>query len=114
MFKQVIVVRADLKMSRGKAATQVAHASIGAFRKSSALIKTMWQRDGEKKVVVQAENVSHLLELKKKADSLKLPNAIISDAGLTELEPGTVTCLGIGPAKGDDIDKVTGSLRLLD
>ena len=41
------------------------------------------------------------------------PCSIIQDAGLTQLEPGTITVVAIGPGRTDDIDKITGNLKLL-
>ncbi|MHA1832288.1 MAG: peptidyl-tRNA hydrolase Pth2 [Candidatus Helarchaeota archaeon] len=113
MYKQVIVVREDLKLSPGKLAAQVAHASIGSWRKAGRLAKSLWRLEGEKKVVLKVKNKNELLELTKKAKKLKLPHVLIRDAGLTEIQGGTVTCLGIGPAKEKNINKVTGSLPLL-
>ncbi len=113
MFKQVIVVRKDIKLSKGKAAAQVAHASVGAYRKASRLAKKAWELTGEKKVVLRVQSLEEIMRLKRKADSMKLPNVLIRDAGLTEIKPGTVTTLGIGPARGAKIDKITGSLPLL-
>ncbi len=46
------------------------------------------------------------------ATRLRVPKAMISDAGLTELAPGTTTCIGIGPAPASVIDQITGSLPL--
>ncbi len=112
-YKQVIVVRSDLRMSRGKLAAQVAHASLEAYKRASLRAISEWELQGAKKVVVKAKNLRELLALKRKCERLKLPCALIRDAGKTELRKGTVTCLAIGPAESGRIDKVTGSLPLL-
>jgi len=111
--KQVILVRTDLDMSIGKVAAQCAHGSLSAMRKADKNIITKWEKEGEKKVVLKVSSLDELLEIKKKCDELKIPNALISDAGKTELEPGTITVLGIGPDYSDKIDKVTGNLKML-
>ena len=64
-------------------------------------------------MVVKVRNLKQLEELRDKAVSLNLPWDMITDRGLTELEPGTVTCLAIGPGPEEIIDKVTGDLSLL-
>ena len=110
-MKQVIVVRSDLKLSRGKLAVQCAHASYSAAKKSKETGK--WEKEGQKKIVLKVKDLDELLHLKKKCEELKLPHALISDAGLTEIKKGTITCLGIGPADDARINKVTGSLPLL-
>lgn len=112
-YKQVMVVRKDLKLSKGKLAVQVAHAAIDALERASDSQRGKWKQDGSKKVVVEAPDLKTLLALHRKALSLGLPCALISDAGRTELPPGTVTVLGIGPDAEDRIDEVTGGLKML-
>jgi len=115
-YKQVIAVRTDLGMSRGKIAVQVAHGSLSASenaRVSQQEVWRAWYREGQKKVAVKVSSVEELLELRRMAINHRLPHALIRDAGMTELPPGTITVLGIGPAKAEVIDKVTGDLKLL-
>jgi peptidyl-tRNA hydrolase, PTH2 family len=115
-LKQVIVARTDLGMGKGKLAAQVAHASLAAVEESMGMNKDWyrhWKEQGQPKVVVKAGSESELRELMKVARTMGLPCALIQDAGLTQLEPGTATCLGIGPAPVSMIDKVTGQLKLL-
>ncbi|MFH0816952.1 MAG: peptidyl-tRNA hydrolase Pth2 [Methanobacteriota archaeon] len=111
----VIVVRADLGMSPGKMSAQVAHAAVSCahFAKSKTPKEFGdWYSEGQRKVVLKASGLAELRELERKARSLRLPTALIEDAGMTELPPGTATCLGIGPGPGSLVDKVTGSLPL--
>lgn len=114
--KQVIVVRMDLKMGKGKLAAQVAHASLGAAeagqRKKSNWYGA-WHDQGQETVVVKAAGEADLEELQKRAGALGLPVCLIHDMGLTQVAPGTVTCLGIGPGPAELVDKVTGNLKLL-
>jgi len=113
MYKQVIAVRKDLKLGKGKLAVQVAHASLESYKKSSPDSRSEWESEGSKKVVVKAEGLKELIELQRKAKSLGLPCSLIRDAGKTQLEPGTVTALGIGPDSEERIDRVTGGLKIL-
>lgn len=115
-YKQVIVVRADLSMSKGKTAAQVAHASIGSAEKAREHAEdwfNAWWREGQKKVVVKVEDERELYELYEQAKATGLPCYVVNDAGLTELPRGTTTTLGIGPAPNEKMDKVTGHLKLL-
>ncbi|MEM5793161.1 MAG: aminoacyl-tRNA hydrolase [Candidatus Aenigmatarchaeota archaeon] len=113
MIKQVIVIRNDLGMSLGKICAQACHASIGSFEKTPEDIKNRWKLGGQKKVILQVNSRKEIIELHKKAKSLKVPCFLVKDAGLTELKPGTITALGIGPEKEEKINKITGSLKLL-
>ncbi len=115
-YKQVIVLRTDLKMSKGKIAAQAGHAAVSAAekaRKKNLGWWNAWMEEGQCKIAVRAESEEELLELEMKAKELKLPSILVIDRGLTELSPGTITCLGIGPAPSSQIDKVTGKLSLL-
>ena len=113
MYKQVIVVRSDLKMSKGKLAAQVSHAAVDASHNVDNKVVSKWRSEGQKKVVLKAKNEEELLGLKEKCSKLKIKCSLIKDAGRTELDPGTITALGIGPDEEDRINKVTGSLKLL-
>jgi PTH2 family peptidyl-tRNA hydrolase len=115
-IKQVIVARTDLKMGKGKLAAQVAHAALAAADESRGMRNdwfSEWRRQGGAKVVVKGSGEEELLELFKKARSMGLPSSLIQDAGRTQLEPGTVTCLAVGPAPVGLVDAVTGKLKLL-
>ena len=115
-YKQVIAVRTDLGMSRGKIAVQVAHGSVSSAEQARVLKQDIWKawlREGQKKVAVKVSSDEDLIDLRRKAVSHSLPHALIRDAGMTELPPGTITVLGIGPAKAEIIDEVTGDLKLL-
>lgn len=124
--KQVIVVRKDLDMTKGKTAAQVAHASLGAVlqaekqRDRKSLILTMdedleaWLSGPFAKIVLACNSLEELLELQNKSRGAGIRTCLITDAGRTEFKGvPTVTCLAIGPAKVDKIDKITSSLKLL-
>lgn len=112
-YKQVIVIREDLKLSKGKIAVQVAHAAIEAYLKAEEKIQEAWRSEGQKKVVLKVGSLSELLDLKARAENLGFACALIADAGLTEVPPGTITALGIGPEKAEKLDALTGNLKLL-
>jgi PTH2 family peptidyl-tRNA hydrolase len=115
-YKQVIVVRNDLKMSRGKIAAQAGHAAVSAAEEARRFHSTWWKawlNEGQCKIAVKVRSENELLRLEEEAKELDLPSALICDRGLTELPPDTVTCLGIGPAPSEKVDKITGKLALL-
>lgn len=115
-YKQVIAVRTDLAMSKGKMAVQVAHGSVSAAERVRVTHQDKWKawfREGQKKVAVKVASEEELLELRRIAVDLGVSFALIRDAGMTELPPGTITVIAIGPAEAEKIDKVTGDLKLL-
>lgn len=127
--KQVIVVRRDLNMRKGKMCAQVAHASSRGMAFAILAIKGMsdptltsphieaflsWMTDGlSTKIVVGVDSKKELLELERIAEEAGLPTNLVKDAGLTEFKEPTYTALAIGPAWPDLIDPVTGELSLL-
>jgi PTH2 family peptidyl-tRNA hydrolase len=114
-IKQVIVVRTDLEMGKGKIAAQVGHACVlGAenVRRSNHDWFDEWWK-GQEKIVVKVTSLKELENVKKHAIDLNLPWSEVTDAGHTQIEPGTTTCISIGPAPSELVDKITGNLKLL-
>jgi peptidyl-tRNA hydrolase, PTH2 family len=115
-FKQVIVVRRDVKMGTGKIAVQVAHAAVMGAEKAKAHKREWfesWFEAGQAKVVVKVKSMEELMEVRKRAEELYLPVVQVQDSGLTQIRPGTITCIGIGPAPSELVGKVTNKLKLL-
>jgi len=114
-YKQIILVRTDIKMSCGKICAQVAHASLGASekaRKEKSRWYIAWKMEGQKKVVLETSGEDEMFDFCKHAKKGGISSYLVNDAGLTELSPGTLTTLGIGPAPNELIDKITGDLKL--
>ena len=129
--KQVIIVRKDLKMRLGKSCAQASHASMLGllnfmsktdkgdkailnldYDKSSAIGE--WLEGSFTKICLACNSEEELDELYNKAKSLGLPVVMIIDNGLTEFNGvKTKTCIAIGPALKEDIDKVTSYLTPL-
>ncbi|ODM91330.1 putative peptidyl-tRNA hydrolase 2 [Orchesella cincta] len=115
--KMVFVVRTDLGMGKGKIAAQCCHAAVMCYQKAMVMDTAnldLWEATGAAKICLKADgNETNLLELKKKARDLEIMNAVVRDAGHTQVDPGTITVLGLGPAPVTELDKVTGHLKLL-
>lgn len=114
-FKQAIVIRSDLQMSKGKIAAQSAHASLEAAEKTHSQEPewySEWKTSGQAKIVLKIGSEKELLDLFERAKK-KIPSALITDAGRTQTEPGTKTCIAIGPAPEDLVDGFTKNLKLL-
>lgn len=103
-------------MGKGKIAVQVGHATLTVAEETRRRHPDWWKQwfnEGQCKVVVRVNSESDLQELRRKAEELGLAAAIIHDSGLTQVSPGTPTCVGIGPAPAELVDKITGDLPLL-
>ena len=117
-MKMTVCVRKDIAMSVGKIASQVAHACLQLatnLEKNSSrkqLVKKWQEESNEKIVVLECSSFESMLSLQSKASELGVPFAPIADAGRTEVTPGTITCIAIGPNYEHIIDKITGHLKL--
>lgn len=107
------MVRTDLDLGKGKLAVQVAHASVESFLRTPEKDRKKWLQENQKKVVLKVGDEEQLTAVYEKARRAGLPSALIQDAGLTQIPPGTKTTVGIGPAEEGEIDKITGELALL-
>jgi PTH2 family peptidyl-tRNA hydrolase len=116
-YKMVIVVRTDLNMSLGKVSAQVGHAVLGAYKLSlqNDLTKTNnWENfSGQAKIVLGVSSKEELFDIQNKAREAGLVTCLIHDAGRTQVAPNTPTCCAIGPDLVENIDKITGKLKLL-
>lgn len=136
MVKQVIVMRKDLGMRKGKMVAQGAHASLGVFldlmtKSQSAMedvmginIRKLMVKDGSAmeqwmdgsftKICLSCDSEEELIELQRLAWEDGIPSKLITDSGKTEFNGvPTKTCVAIGPDYAEKIDKITGHLKLL-
>lgn len=130
-IKQVIVWRNDLRVRKGKMAAQCSHASMIPILKEmkketfdDGSVRTLelkkkdpmehWLSNSFAKIVLKCSSEEELLNLYKQAEDAGLPCGLVIDAGRTEFKGvPTRTCIAIGPAKSEDIDKITGKLGLM-
>ncbi|KAK4528897.1 hypothetical protein GAYE_SCF66G6845 [Galdieria yellowstonensis] len=114
--KLVLCVRSDLKMGKGKIAAQCGHATLGAYQdtlRTNPGYLWKWEADGQPKIALSVSSLQEMKSLEKKATSLGIVAHTVIDAGKTQVAPGSVTVLSLGPAPVSLIDKVTGHLKLL-
>ncbi|PPD54337.1 MAG: aminoacyl-tRNA hydrolase [Methylotenera sp.] len=128
--KQVIVVRKDLNMRRGKQIAQGAHASMKAILSEGCFMQSLqhselvipltrpelqeWLEGRFTKVCVSVDSEQELLDIYQQAKDAGLICSLITDAGLTEFNGvPTNTVVAVGPAYPDDVNKITGHLKLL-
>jgi PTH2 family peptidyl-tRNA hydrolase len=145
--KQIIVMRSDLNMRKGKMIAQGAHASMGAIlpyvrmrptrlsddtpenadNNAARITRARWNADARryeaveawlagsfKKVCVRADSEDELLAVHDLAEDAGLITCLITDSGLTEFGGvPTITCCAIGPDLPENLDPITGELRLL-
>lgn len=115
-YKLVVLVRNDLKMGKGKIAAQVGHASVEAAlyaEKKNKRAFDAWMSSGQAKIVLRVDSLDELLEFGRIAKGNGIHVTSIVDAGRTQIEPGSMTCIALGPAPIGELDKITGELKML-
>jgi len=100
-------------MGKGKLAAQACHASIESYKRTPKEKIKKWEKEGSKKIILKVKNLEELIKVYETAKKKKIPHYLVRDAGHTQLPPGTITALGIGPDNDKKIDKITGHLKLL-
>jgi peptidyl-tRNA hydrolase, PTH2 family len=112
----VLVIRGELRLTAGKAAVQIAHAAVMLVESANARRRSeldAWRSQGQKKIALLASTLEELERIERAARAREIPTVWVRDAGLTEVPPGTITCLGLGPTLSANVDPVTGELPLL-
>lgn len=119
-IKQVIVMRTDLNMRKGKMVVQGAHATLmvnGLWLQMTPEQRLIYQEwltsNGMKKICVGVSSLEELDDVCFEAGEAGILYARVRDAGLTEFSEPTITCAAIGPGPSEEIDKITGHLKLL-
>lgn len=118
--RMALIVRTDLGMGKGKAAAQCAHAALGCYRlmeldgaeSQNLTMLKRWERTGQAKITLQVKSKEDMDLLYARAISLNINAYIVHDAGRTQIEAGSATVLGLGPAPKVVMDQVTGELKL--
>lgn len=112
-LKQTIIVRADLKLPRGKMAAQASHAAVEATLRSEKDVVKEWRNVGMAKIVLKVADEKELLKYNQLAKEEGLVTAVITDAGRTVIAPGTRTCTAVGPAEEEELDALFSELKLM-
>ena len=112
----IFCVRQDLKMGAGKMCSQCGHAAIGLYKQ--AIIKYQkelkeWEKNGCAKIALKVHSENELLRIEKEARDIGLNTFIFTDIGRTQVEPNTITVMGIGPASSQELKPIIGYLKLL-
>ncbi|RJU95223.1 MAG: peptidyl-tRNA hydrolase [Candidatus Poseidoniales archaeon] len=115
-LKMVFVVNHELKMGKGKIAAQVAHAAVKATLacgEQDPSLLDAWFKTGQKKICVKGDSAHHLDQLSSDAKKNGILVNKIHDAGHTQIPAGSFTVLALGPCRDEDVEIITGDLKLL-
>ncbi len=114
--KLVCIVNQSLKMGKGKVAAQVGHASVESFLRTGRThphFLEAWLSSGQKKICLKAKDDAAFEELIACAQEANIPFHMVRDAGHTQIPSGSKTVLALGPYLEDELDGITGELKLL-
>ncbi|TFJ79903.1 hypothetical protein NSK_008760 [Nannochloropsis salina CCMP1776] len=115
-FKMVLCVNMELSMGKGKIAAQCGHATLGAYKRARRLApRTLqgWEYMGQAKICLKVPDQAELERLRVLVKKAHLISYQVEDAGRTQIAAGSQTVLAIGPAPVQEIDRITGHLKLL-
>lgn len=115
-LKLALIVRSDLKLTKGKVAAQCAHAAVICYEQSASShpeLLRLWLASGQPKIVLRVEDLDRLEVLRDTAKEAGLTVGCVRDAGRTQVDAGTVTVLGVGPSYEDQVDAIVKHLKLL-
>lgn len=118
-LKQVYIVRTDLEMGKGKIAAQCCHAAVKCVSDilsrggDAKKLLDKWEWQGSRKVVLKTSSEEELSQLIRTAKKSGLYATTIRDAGRTQIAAGSMTVGLIGPAREEEIDAISGHLKLL-
>jgi len=120
MIKQLIVIRKDLNMRKGKMIAQGSHASMAFLTRRLenneplTEVQKEWLNNSFTKICVSVDSEQELLEIAQKAKSMNVECHVVTDNGTTEFNGiPTKTCLALGPDKAEILDQISGHLKLL-
>ena len=94
-YKMLLIVRQDLKMSKGKIASQCCHATLGLYKQLKPEDVEVWENTGQKKVVLKCKTYKDMAKIQDKAKEMKISNYVVCDAGRTEIAAGSYTVLAL-------------------
>ena len=96
-YKQYVIVPKRPRMSKGKIASQVAHATFMALEKDKDNpYKELWKIEGMCVIVLEAKDTNHLNDIAKYLDQWNIPHHLYIDEGLFGCDPFTPTALATG------------------
>lgn len=113
-MKQVLIIRQDLKMGKGKIAGQCSHGAIKSYLLTDKDKRELWDNEYDyTKIVCKVKSLPELLHYQDECIKRNIPHFLVKDKGRTQIPEDTITCLAIGPEYNSILDEFTSDLKLL-